>query len=213
MALYQINKKGQFLYKGNAKECCELLGIKESMFYDYTKKGKLIFDIYKVEVLESRNKVKVELTERQQEIIREQYASGKNSKEIAYNTGILEIEVLAYINELESSVKVSREISKSDIDIDKLIEEKLNNKLKEFNVKPLETILTMKALGYKYDNSDRMFHLKDDKGIAKKTIKLANNQAHIRSFDKVKSSWSMPYCISYDEIEAIYNEITEKRGY
>lgn len=215
MAEYEISKNGRFIARDNAKGCCSILGISSSMFYEHVKKGTQIFNEYDVKAISPKQNVKPNLTNRQKEIIEEQHKQGVVSKDIAYNIGIAEILVIDYLNFLEESKKKveKQQIPGNEVNIDKLIEEKLNNRLRELNNKPLEAILTMKALGYVYKESDNQFYLKDDNGVSKRSIKLANNQAHIRSFDKVKSCWSMPYSISYNEIEAIYNEITEKRGY
>ena len=213
MAEYEISKNGRFIARDTAKNCCEILGISSSMFYDHVKKGSQIFNQYDVKMINSKGDTKYNLTDRQKEIIKEQFEQGVSTKNIAYNTGILEIAIIDYTNELQQlSKKSENKVFTENLDIDRLIEEKLNNKLRELNNNPLEAILTMKALGYVFKESDSQFYLKDDTGVSKRAIKLANNQAHIRSFDKVKSCWSMPYSISYNEIEAIYNEITEKRG-
>ena len=203
---YRVLSQGNIIAEGTAKELAKIFDVDQSTIRRSYKDKNKLRNQYDVVIVEQFKNIKSLLTSRQKELIEEKNKQGQTFKQISYDTGIDEIDVKLYLNELERK-------NKPEVDIEKLIEDKINEKLKALNSQPLEAILTLKALGYEFNDNDKRFHLKDDFGNNKKTIQLSNNTVHIRKLDKANNQWSTPYTITYDEIEAIYNEITEKRGY
>ncbi len=213
MKTYDVLKDGRLIMTGTCKEIGDTFGVNYGQVYDASRKMKYFLNEYKIKE-RTTPATKTTLTPRQKEIIEQLYSQGQKLNDIAYNTGILEIHIKEYIDSLEE-IKEDTLNAKKDLDyLDKLIEEKIKKQLADLNIQQeTEPIMTFKALGYKFNDGDKRYVLKDDMGHSKRSIQLSNNMAHIRTFDKAKSSWSMPYTITYDEIEAIYNEITNKRGY
>lgn len=204
MKQYGIYKGNRLLAKGIADDLAKDFNVVPQTIRSSARNNTMLQNTYIVrEILEATTT----LTDRQKEIIEEQFKSGKKVKEIAYNIGLNEEDINYYLVELHK-----REQEKmQQVDLDKLIEEKIKQMLG--NSQPTTTLVSLKALGYKFNDNDKRFHLNNDRGTPIKTIQFANNAIHIRTFNSVKSEWNMPYTIKYDEIEAMFDYISGNRGY
>lgn len=195
---------------GTIKELADKFGINETSLRDAYYKNRKVCNLYKIRL---KNHDGSNLNKKQKEIIDTEMKLGKSIEDIYNKTGIERRDINAYI---ESKRPKEHETNLED----KL--EKLLSKLNDFEEKfdcltderkePIQTTLSLKALGYEYNKNDDEWQVMDCYGHVIKKIKMSSDRCHISQLNGDKK-WSDPCTVTYKIIEAIFDELVKMRGY